>query len=326
MAETATPETEPALPLPGFVSRDPSMQPVLELLRRAAPSRLPITVLGESGTGKEVAARAVHDLSGCASGPFVAVNCGAIAHEVAESELFGHERGAFTGAIAASQGAFGAADGGTLFLDEIGDLPPSLQVKLLRALESGEIKPVGAARPRSVEVRVICATHRDLRARLHEGTFREDLFFRLKGVTVTLPPLRARPLDILPLAEHFLAQVSRRPTLAADARTALLAHRWPGNARELRQAVQLAALFSEPGPIRAAALLLDGHGPLPAFDPPAKFVPDPGRTLAELEEAAIRAAHARHGGNRRAIASELGIARSSLLRKLDRLGLRGEAR
>src|SRR5207245_5524315 len=161
---------------PGLVARDPALAPILELLRRAAPSSLPVTILGESGTGKEVAARAVHELSDRSGGPFMPLNCGAISRELAEAELFGHEKGSFTGAIASAPGAFGAADGGTLFLDEIGDLPPPLQVKLLRALEAGEVKPVGAARPRAIDVRVICATHQDLRARLRDGTFREALF------------------------------------------------------------------------------------------------------------------------------------------------------
>src|SRR3982751_498323 len=175
----------PQATLPGMVAHDPALTPVLELLRRAAPSSLPVTILGESGTGKEVAARAVHELSDRSGGPFVPLNCGAISRELAEAELFGHEKGAFTGAITSAPGAFGASDGGTLFLDEIADLPPRLQVALLRALEAGEVKPVGAPRPRCVDVRVVCATHQDLRARVREGAFREDLFFRLRGVTVT---------------------------------------------------------------------------------------------------------------------------------------------
>ena len=355
--------------LPGLVSRDPALAPALELLRRAAPSLLPVTLLGESGTGKEVAARAVHELSTRAAGPFVALNCGAIAHELAEAELFGHERGSFTGAVASAPGAFGAADGGTLFLDEIGDLPLSLQVKLLRALESGEVKPVGAARPRRIDVRIVCATHRDLRARVREGTFREDLYYRLRGVTVDLLPLRERPQDILPLADHFLAQVAgdAQRTLAPDARAALLAHRWPGNARELRHVIHLAVLLCDGPVLRASSLRLEGApapwhphcadgpgedgadeahavfgataadnlgsvepGPVEPYAQPAlpaaraicAELPLAGRTLAALEEAAIRAAHGRHEGNRRAIADELGIARSSLLRKLDQLGLR----
>ena len=228
--ESAAPARKPPA-LPGVVARDPALAPVLELLQRAAPSLLPVTILGESGTGKEVAARAVHELSERAAGPFVPLNCGAISRELAEAELFGHEKGAFTGAVTSAPGAFGAADGGTLFLDEIGDLPLPLQVKLLRALEAGEVKPVGAPRPRPIDVRVVCATHRDLRAKVKDGSFREDLYYRLRGVTVELPPLRARPQDILPLAEHFLPP---RRTLATDARAALLAYSWPGNVRELR--------------------------------------------------------------------------------------------
>jgi DNA-binding NtrC family response regulator len=314
--------------LPGLVARDPALAPVLDLLRRAAPSSLPVTILGESGTGKEVAARAVHDLSDRNGGPFVPLNCGAISRDLAEAELFGHEKGAFTGAITSAPGAFGAADGGTLFLDEIADLPFALQVKLLRALEAGEVKPVGAPKPRCIDVRVVCATHQDLRLRVREGAFREDLFYRLRGVTVELPPLRARPQDILPLAEHFLPPDR---ALAPDARAALLAHRWPGNVRELRHVVQLASLLSEAEVIRAHALRFDDSLPRawtprvcePGATAAESAVELRGRTLYELEELAIRAALARHGGNRRAVSAELGIARSSLLRKLDALRLRG---
>ena len=316
-------ELPQALPsLPGLVARDPALRPVIELLRRAAPSQLPVMILGESGSGKEVAAKAVHELSARAAGPFVPLNCGAISRELAEAELFGHEKGSFTGAVTSAPGAFGAADGGTLFLDEIGDLPLTLQVKLLRALEAGEVKPVGAPRPRRIDVRVVCATHQDLRARVKDGAFREDLFYRLRGVTVELPPLRARPQDILPLAEHFLPQ---RSALAADARKALLAHPWPGNVRELRHVVQLAALLSESPIIRESALCFDGQ-PAAAFSPLVAeraelsgSIELRGRTLEEL---AIRAALARNRGNRHAVADELGIARSTLLRKLDMFGLR----
>ncbi len=239
--------------------------------------------------------------------------------------MFGHEKGAFTGAVTSAPGAFGAADGGTLFLDEIGDLPLPLQVKLLRALEAGEIKPVGAPRPRRIDVRVVCATHRDLRAAVKDGVFREDLFYRLRGVTVELPPLRARPQDILPLAEHFLQP---RATLSTDARAALLAHPWPGNVRELRHVIQLAALLSDTPVIRASALHFKGR-PAMEWTPPIVeqdqlqgSIELRGRTLENLEELAIRAALSRHRGNRHAVAEELGIARSTLLRKLDLLGLR----
>src|SRR2546423_5117004 len=309
--------------LPGLVARDPALAPVLELLRRAAPSALPVTILGESGTGKEVAARAVHELSDRSGGPFVPLNCGAISRELAEAELFGHEKGSFTGAVTSAPGAFGAADGGTLFLDEIGDLPLSLQVKLLRALEAGEVKPVGAPRPRRIDVRVVCATHRDLRAEVRRGAFREDLYYRLCGVVVRLPSLRERPGDILPLAEHFLALEGDgvRRSLSADARAALCVHPWPGNARELRHVVQLAIVLSDTPVIRASSLRF-GCGPPAAL--PRETVANEGRevvelrgrTLEELEAIAIRAAFNRHRGHRRAIIAELGISRSNLSRKL----------
>jgi two-component system response regulator HydG len=325
-------EESPGAPLqlPGLVVRDAALSPVLELLKRAAPSMLPVMILGESGTGKEVAAHAVHELSERSRGPFVPINCGAIAHELAEAELFGHEKGAFTGAVGSAPGAFGAADSGTLFLDEIGDLPLSLQVKLLRALEAGEVKPVGAARPRAIDVRVVCATHQDLQKRVREGTFREDLFYRLRGVTVELPPLRARPRDIVPLAEHFLPKTH---SLTSDARAALLAYKWPGNVRELRHVIHLAAVLSEGPVIRAYSLHFNGQ-PAGVWDHArvAEAVGDEdtgfelrGRTLEQLEEMAIRSSLLRNGGRRRAVAAELGIARSSLLRKLDLLGLRGGA-
>src|SRR5207302_1789150 len=200
-----------------------------------------------------------------------------------------------------------------------------LQVKLLRALEAGEVKPVGAPKPRRIDVRVVCATHHDLRMRMRDGAFREDLFYRLRGVTVELPPLRARPHDILPLAEHFLPPDR---SFSPDARAALLSHRWPGNVRELRHVVQLAALLSESPIIRAYALRFDDPAPAPwaprvCEQPGDSAVVLRGRTLDELEELAIRSALARHGGNRRAVSEDLGIARSSLLRKLDALRLRG---
>jgi len=256
------------------------------------------------------------------------VNCGAISPELAEAELFGHERGAFTGAVGSSPGAFGAADRGTLFLDEIGDLPPPLQVKLLRALEAGEVKPVGSPRPRRIDVRVVCATHRDLKKLVRAGGFREDLYYRLAGLSVELPPLRERKEDIVPLAEHFLAQegdgVPRG--FSADARARLVAHRWPGNARELRHVVQLAIVLSDGALIRGEALRIEDvaqASSAPAAGASERDVVDlRGRTLAQLEALAIRSAWERHRGHRVAMARELGIARSSLLRKLDELGLR----
>jgi DNA-binding NtrC family response regulator len=316
----------PIASVPGMITCDVTLGRALELLRRAAPARLPVLIRGESGSGKEVAARAVHALSPRADEPFVPVNCGAIAPELAEAELFGHERGAFTGAIASSPGAFGAANGGTLFLDEIGDLPLPLQVKLLRALEAGEVKPVGSPRPRRIDVRIVCATHRDLKKLVRAGAFREDLYYRLAGVSVELPPLRDRRDDIVPLAEHFLRQESFgvERHFSVDARARLLAHRWPGNARELRHVVQLAVVLSDSTTIRPSALRID-DGSCAAttrYTGDQELIDLRGKTLDHLETVAIRAAWERHGGRRGAIARELGIARSSLLRKLDALGLR----
>jgi transcriptional regulator with PAS, ATPase and Fis domain len=317
--------------LPGMVARDPIMAPVVALLRKAAPSRLPVTLRGETGTGKEVAARALHALSPRAQGPFIAINCGAIAADLAEAELFGHERGAFTGAIASAPGAFGAADGGTLFLDEIGELPLSLQVKLLRALESDEVKPVGAARSRKVDVRILCATHRDLRKLVQGGEFREDLFYRLQGVEIVLPPLRARPRDILAIAEKVLAREAEGVTLTAEARSALLSHPWPGNARELIHTLRLALLLREGNHLHADDLRLelppedreeepDDTSSLTCSEPFANY--GSLRTLGEMEESAVRSAYKRHGGHRRAMCDELGVSKSSLLRKLNGYGLR----
>ena len=318
--------------LPGMVARDPIMAPAIALLRKAAPSRLPVTLRGETGTGKEVAARALHALSPRAQGPFIAINCGAIAADLAEAELFGHERGAFTGAIASAPGAFGAADGGTLFLDEIGELPLSLQVKLLRALESDEVKPVGAARSRKVDVRILCATHRDLRKLVQGGEFREDLFYRLQGVEIVLPPLRARPRDILAIAEKVLAREAEGVCLTAEAKSALLSHPWPGNARELIHTLRLALLLREGNHLHANDLRFelplsedreeepDDTDSVTCSEPLANY--GSLRTLGEMEETAVRSAHKRHGGHRRAMSAELGISKSSLLRKLNSYGLR----
>ncbi len=243
--------------LPGMVARDPIMAPVVALLGKAARSRIPVVLRGETGTGKEVAARALHAKSERASGPFVAINCGAISPELAEAELFGHEKGAFTGAVASAPGAFGAADGGTLFLDEIAELPLNLQVKLLRALESDEVKPVGAARARKVDARIVCASHRELRACVRAGSFREDLYYRLQGVEILLPPLRARPRDIVAIAEKLLQREGEGARLLPDARAALLAHSWPGNARELIHTLRLALLLKEGTHLRASDLRLE---------------------------------------------------------------------
>lgn len=227
----------------GFLSRSPQMAELLAQTRLVAASDASVLIRGESGTGKEVLARALHQCSARSTGPFVAVNCGAIPENLLESELFGHEKGAFTGAAQRHQGLVLEADGGTLFLDEIGDMPLALQVKLLRLLQDREVRAVGSARARAVDIRVVSATHRDLEALMREGQFREDLFYRLNVVTLHLPPLSERREDIPLLAQHFLAQVAQRygravPSFAPDALEYLTASRWPGNIRQLSNVVE----------------------------------------------------------------------------------------
>jgi aliphatic sulfonates family ABC transporter substrate-binding protein len=230
-----------------MVCEDPASLALSALIERIAPSDVPVLISGETGTGKEVVARQVHALSRRAEGPFVAVNAGAFSETLIESELFGHERGAFTGAHANKAGWFEAADGGTLFLDEIGELPLPLQVKLLRVLQEGEVTPVGARRALPVDVRVIAATNVDLRAAIRQKRFREDLFYRLNVTSLRLPPLRDRPADILPLAQHFIAVYERKldqsgGRLSPSAAQRLVGYRWPGNVRELENAIRHALL------------------------------------------------------------------------------------
>ncbi|HVH42795.1 MAG TPA: sigma-54 dependent transcriptional regulator [Labilithrix sp.] len=237
----------------------PQMREVNRIISGVAKADSTILVLGESGTGKELVARAIHQRSRRASKPLVAVNCAAIPHELVESELFGHTRGAFTTAISARAGLFEAANGGSLFLDEIGDLPLSVQVKLLRTLESGEIKPVGSDTVRHVDVRVIAATNANLRALIAAGSFRQDLFYRLNVIAVHLPPLREREDDVLRLAQHFLqkfAEAAGRPTprLTPDAAQCLQQYDWPGNVRELEHAIERALVLDESEVIHASSL------------------------------------------------------------------------
>jgi two-component system response regulator GlrR len=233
----------------GFVTRSPKMEDLLRQARLVAESDASVLIFGESGTGKELLARAIHRASPRAERSFVAVNCGAIPGELLESELFGHARGAFTGAVQAHKGLFQSADGGTLFLDEIGDMPLPLQVKLLRALQEGEVRPVGATQSIPVDVRVISATHRDLDAARSAGLFREDLYYRLNVVSLRLPPLSERREDIPLLATHFLRKLAERyrkplPTLAPDAMALLVAAPWPGNVRQLLNLLEQAVALT----------------------------------------------------------------------------------
>ena len=248
-----------AKPAADMVIADPVMREVHETVGVAARSSLSILLLGETGVGKELFARRVHELSSRSAAALVRVNCAALVESLLEAELFGHERGAFTGATHAKAGLLEAASGGTLFLDEVGELPLTTQAKLLRVLESGEVTRVGAVKPRSVDVRFVAATHRDLAVLVKEGKFREDLFFRLDGVAIRIPPLRERVAEIVPLAEAFMVEAGAAsgqptPVLAADAAARLRAHPWAGNVRELRNVIMRSVLFCRDGVLTAAGL------------------------------------------------------------------------
>ncbi|WP_257458652.1 sigma 54-interacting transcriptional regulator [Archangium lipolyticum] len=310
----------------GIIGNDPSVRQLTELIERVAPSSAAVTILGESGTGKELVARALHECSQRADKPFIPVNCAAISKELIESELFGHEKGSFTGAANAHKGAFEEADGGTLFLDEIGELPLDLQAKLLRALENGEIKRVGASRPMNVDVRVLAATNRDLLTAAREGRFREDLYYRLCVVPLHLPPLRNRRGDMLALAEHFLRTYSPRGQtvrLTPAAVQRLQQHTWPGNIRELRNVVHRALLLRKGASIDASDLTFDQE----VNRETGVSVPElpPGMTLEQmllkLERQIVEAALRRYGNNRERVARELGVARSTLFKRLKEWGL-----
>ena len=249
-----------------MVCEDPASLALLARLERVAPSDVPVLITGETGTGKEVVARKIHALSLRAQGPFIAVNAGALSETLIESELFGHERGAFTGAHSDKVGWFEAADGGTLFLDEIGELPLALQVKLLRVLQEGEVTPVGARRPRPIDVRIVAATNVNLRAAIAQRRFREDLFYRLSVTSLRLPALRERPGDILPLARHFVARHERAlgqsgVLLGPSAAQRLTSYAWPGNARELENAIRQALLLRDGAELTAADFPLASDSP-----------------------------------------------------------------
>ena len=317
--------------LPGFFTTDPAMLARADELRRAAASAFPICVLGETGTGKDVVARAIHALSPRAKGPYLALNCGGLDAALADSQLFGHERGAFTGADRRTDGLFVAANGGTLFLDEIGDLPLAVQVKLLRTLENGEVRAVGSTATRKVDVRIVAATNKDLFTLAELGRFREDLLYRLNVYSLTLPPLRARRGDILPLAERLLAESApgeAPPALTPAARDKLLAYDWPGNVRQLRGVLHGALILSDHRTLTAELLRLpESRAAAPAVasrDSAPDALDLRGRTLAELEDLAIRRAFERHKGDRPAMLAELQVSRSTLYRKLSELGLDDE--
>jgi DNA-binding NtrC family response regulator len=314
----------------GMISRDAGMRQVFELVERVAASEAAVTILGETGTGKELVARALHARSGRSAGPFIPVNCSAIAETLIESELFGHEKGAFSGAERLRKGAFEEASGGTLFLDEIGELPVELQAKLLRTLELGEVKRVGASRPITVNVRIVAATHRDLRAQVRSRRFREDLFYRLCVVPVTIPPLRQRRADVRALAEAFLVAAAPRGLplrWSEEALARLEGYDWPGNVRQLRNVVQRALLFRGEGlsvPAAAVAFEDTRTSPGDTGDDDALYLP--GLTMEAIEREAIRLSLRRHGGKRAAVVRELQIAKSTVMKRIGQWGLQQEGR
>ncbi|OIP10325.1 MAG: Fis family transcriptional regulator [Rhodocyclales bacterium CG17_big_fil_post_rev_8_21_14_2_50_68_7] len=308
-----------------MAGRSPAFLKCVDKLLRLAESDAPILLYGESGVGKELAAHFVHQHSSRAAGPFVAVNCAAIPETMFESEFFGHEKGAFTGCLGRKPGFLEQANGGTLFLDEVGDIPQPMQPKLLRALESGEVRRLGGTRVSSVDVRLVSATNRDLLALADAGRFRQDLYYRVAGLDVVLPTLRERREDIPELARILLEQLStqgrRSYRLGRDALALLMDYDFPGNVRELRNILTRAAALCSNGTIRASHIRLRsaaGRAATHPVQPPA--APQPQR-LADLERRQIGECLTRHGGHRRRAADALGISERTLYRKLRRFGL-----
>jgi len=317
----------------------PAMERLMAQVARVADADLPVLLTGASGTGKELIARELHRSSGRAAGPFVAVNCAAIPAELLEAELFGHCKGAFTGATRSRDGRFTAADGGTLLLDEVGDLPLALQPKLLRVLQERTVEPIGGSGPIKVDVRIVAATHQDLEAKVRDGSFREDLYYRLAVIPLRVPPLSERPEDIAPLFELFLvAQAGvggRRLTLSPEGADELRRRPWPGNVRQLENIARRVALLA-PGPIVGVADLPDDprHPDRPGEpagarvlrvdldrQPWAVTLPDEGLPLPALEERLVREALERHRGNKSAAARYLGVPRHVLLYRLEKFGI-----
>ncbi len=334
-AVAATPPGEPDgdPDTDALIGPSDAMREVHKRIGLAAASAAPVLVRGETGTGKEMVARALHRYSARADAPFIAINCAAIPKELLESELFGHVRGAFTGATGEREGCFRAADGGVLLLDEIGDMAPGVQAKILRALQEGEVTPLGSHRTVKVDVRVIAATHRDLAAAVRDGSFREDLFYRLNVLSIRVPPLRDRLADIIPLAEHFLRLAAARSgqpateakALSASAAQLLVRHAWPGNVRELRNLMERCNALVRQRVISAADLAGDLAGPTEERIE-GNFEGDwlggelPA-TVERLERLMIGHALAQAQGNRAEAARRLGIHRQLLYRKMAQYGL-----
>jgi PAS domain S-box-containing protein len=315
----------------GLLGESAAMRQVFELLESAAQSEAPVVIFGESGTGKELAAAAIHQRSPRRAGPFIKVNCAALNESLLESELFGHEKGAFTGAERQRKGRFEAAHGGSLFLDEVGDLPPAVQVKLLRVLQEGEVERVGSHEPIKVDVRIITATHRDLAGLMRLGKFREDLYYRVNVIPVTLPPLRARAEDVPLLAQGFIERLalrSGRPItgIARAALDRLMAYAWPGNVRELINAMEYAFVTCREGEIQAhhlppSLLGLGGAAAAARARPMPRGAAGAGGKDEEQMRAELEQALAAAGGHKAKAAELLGISRVTLWKRLKRVGL-----
>ena len=342
-----------------IITKSPSMHAVLRMAQKAAASNIPVLVAGESGVGKELIARAIHGSGERRAKPIVAVNCGAMPENLVESILFGHEKGSFTGATERHVGKFVEASSGTLFLDEVGELPPAAQVKLLRAIQEGEVEPVGGRKPVKVDVRIVSATNRDLIADVKQGRFREDLFYRLHVFPITVPPLRARATDVPDLARRFLARFcaeegKRIRGIANDALRLLCAYDWPGNVRQLENAMFRAVVLADGDELTIAefpqiAAQVEGYDVrIPAAPPPLaepvpiaapeepsfvsrdphvmRLIDDGGdvRKIEDIEAEAIRFAFTHYRGQMSHMARKLGIGRSTLYRKMKELGIDGE--
>jgi DNA-binding NtrC family response regulator len=306
----------------GVVAESPAMREVLSLVGQVADAPTTVLVTGETGVGKEVVARLLHQRSARRDHPFVAVNCAAIPGELLEAELFGAQRGAYTGAVKDRPGKFEVADGGTLFLDEIGDMPSTLQPKLLRVLQEGVVERLGSNTPRKVDVRVVAATHEDLAQAVREGRFREDLYYRINVFPIHIPPLRERPTDVEALARTMLAEFAERlgvrARLSPAALERLKSHAWPGNVRELKNVLERSVLMSEDGDVQDVSLPA-----VEASSPPdsAGGVEPLGEVVARAERDAIRAALERTGDNKAQAARLLGISVRTLFYKIEKLGL-----
>ena len=316
-----------------LIGSGPPMRRVFEMIQKVAETDLTVLIRGASGTGKELVAQALHQHSPRKGQPFVAVNCAAISRELVESELFGHEKGAFTGADARRAGRFEAADGGTVFLDEIGDMAPETQAKVLRVLQERSLERVGGTQPIEVDVRVVAATHRDLEAEVKKGRFREDLYYRLKVVDLDLPPLQERPEDLPALAQRFLEQVAERlgrekKQLSDQALARLIRHPWPGNVRELRNVIEQAAVLAPGEAIEEADLNLsgemDGGGVQLPHHPDVPFSDAKKRVVEDFERSFLLRALRDNEGNISRTAEAIGMVRQSLQQKIRELELRDE--